>query len=132
VIGVPRMSISAHRGRRFRLIVDAVSQAHGKVAPSNANCAGPTECAGSSIHLRESHGDMQARAVAIGWRGMALIETCRRQGRDAFKYLQQAVTAWLHNVRAPSLGARSGSHRMICRAAACHRLKVLGTSSRHR
>ena len=36
-------------------------------------------------------------------RGFSVIETCRRQGRDAFEYLQQAVTAWLHNVPAPSL-----------------------------
>ena len=35
--------------------------------------------------------------------GFSVIETCRRQGRDAFEYLQQAVTAWLHNVAAPSL-----------------------------
>ena len=27
-----------------------------------------------------------------------MIETCRRQGRYAFKYMQQAVSAWLHNV----------------------------------
>ena len=36
-------------------------------------------------------------------RGFSVIETGRRQGRDAFEYLQQAVTAWLHNVQAPSL-----------------------------
>ena len=36
-------------------------------------------------------------------RGFSVIETCRRQGRDAFEYLQQAVSAWLHNVPAPSL-----------------------------
>ena len=36
-------------------------------------------------------------------RGFSVIETCRRLGRDAFEYLQQAVTAWLHNVPAPSL-----------------------------
>ena len=35
--------------------------------------------------------------------GYSVIETCRRQGRDAFKYLQHALTAWLHNVPAPSL-----------------------------
>ena len=35
-------------------------------------------------------------------RGFSVIETCRRQGRDAFEYMQQAVTAWLHNVAAPS------------------------------
>ena len=36
-------------------------------------------------------------------RGFSVIETCRRQGRDAFEYMQQALTAWLHNVPAPSL-----------------------------
>ena len=35
--------------------------------------------------------------------GYSVIETCRRQGRDAFEYVQQAVAAWLHNVPAPSL-----------------------------
>ena len=36
-------------------------------------------------------------------RGFSVIETCRRQGRDAFAYMHQAVTAWLHNAAAPSL-----------------------------
>ena len=36
-------------------------------------------------------------------RGYSVLETCRRQGRDAFDYMHQAVTAWLHNVPAPSL-----------------------------
>ena len=36
-------------------------------------------------------------------RGFSVIETCRRRGRDAFEYMQQALTAWLHNVPSPSL-----------------------------
>ena len=36
-------------------------------------------------------------------RGYSVLETCRRQGRDAFDYMHQAVAAWLHNVPAPSL-----------------------------
>ena len=35
--------------------------------------------------------------------GYSVIETCRRQGRNAFEYMQQALTAWLYNVPAPSL-----------------------------
>jgi len=35
-------------------------------------------------------------------RGFSVIETCWRQGRDAFEYLQQAVIAWLHGAPAPS------------------------------
>ena len=36
-------------------------------------------------------------------RGFSVIETCRRRGRDAFEYLQQALAAWLHNESSPSL-----------------------------
>ena len=36
-------------------------------------------------------------------RGFSVIETCRRRGRDAFEYMQQAVTALPHNVAAPNL-----------------------------
>jgi len=46
---------------------------------------------------RSRHGDL---FIA---RGYSVIETCRRQGRDAFDYMQQALTAWLHNVATPSL-----------------------------
>jgi transposase len=36
-------------------------------------------------------------------RGYSVVETCRRQGRDALDYICQAVTAWLHDAPAPSL-----------------------------
>ena len=35
--------------------------------------------------------------------GYSVVESCRRQGRDALDYMHQAVTAWLHQVPAPSL-----------------------------
>ena len=36
-------------------------------------------------------------------RGFSVIETCRRQGRDALEYLHQAVIAWIDKVAAPPL-----------------------------
>ena len=36
-------------------------------------------------------------------RGFSVVESCRRQGRDALDYMVQAVTAWLHKAPAPSL-----------------------------
>ena len=36
-------------------------------------------------------------------RGFSVIETCRRQGRDALDYLHQAVIAWIDKVVAPPL-----------------------------
>ena len=36
-------------------------------------------------------------------RGYSVVESCRRQGRDALDYMHQAVTAWLHKAPAPSL-----------------------------
>ena len=36
-------------------------------------------------------------------RGYTVVESCRRQNRDALDYMHQAVSAWLHNVPAPSL-----------------------------
>ena len=44
-------------------------------------------------------------------RGYSVVESCRRQGRDALDYMYQAVSAWLHGTAAPSLlpqGAPSG------------------------
>ncbi len=36
-------------------------------------------------------------------RGFSVVETCRRQGRDAFDYLHRAVTAWIDKAVAPPL-----------------------------
>lgn len=36
-------------------------------------------------------------------RGFSVVESCRRQGRDALEYMLQAVTAWLHKADPPSL-----------------------------
>ena len=36
-------------------------------------------------------------------RGYSVVESCRRQDRDALDYMHQAVSAWLHQVPAPSL-----------------------------
>ena len=36
-------------------------------------------------------------------RGFSVIETCRRQGRDALDYLHQAVIAWIDKAAAPPL-----------------------------
>ena len=36
-------------------------------------------------------------------RGFSVIETCRRQGRDALDYLHQAVIAWINKAAAPPL-----------------------------
>jgi len=36
-------------------------------------------------------------------RGFTVYETCRRQGRDLWGYLQQAVVAWIDKTAAPSL-----------------------------
>jgi transposase len=36
-------------------------------------------------------------------RGFSVIETCRRQGRDALEYFHQAVIAWIDKVAAPPL-----------------------------
>ena len=36
-------------------------------------------------------------------RAYSVVESCRRQGRDALDFMMQAVTAWLHGAPAPSL-----------------------------
>ena len=36
-------------------------------------------------------------------RGFSVVETCRRQGRDALDYLHQAVIAWIDKTAAPPL-----------------------------
>lgn len=36
-------------------------------------------------------------------RGFSVIETCRRQGRDALDYIHQAITAWIDKATAPAL-----------------------------
>ena len=36
-------------------------------------------------------------------RGFSVIETCRRQGRDALDHVHQAVAAWIDKVAAPPL-----------------------------
>ena len=36
-------------------------------------------------------------------RGYSVVESCRRQGRDALDYMHHAVSAWLHGTAAPSL-----------------------------
>ena len=40
-------------------------------------------------------------------RGYSVVESCRRQGRDALGFMVQAVTAWLHDAPAPSLVPQS-------------------------
>ena len=36
-------------------------------------------------------------------RGFSVIESCRRQGRDALDYLHRAVVAWIDKATAPPL-----------------------------
>ena len=50
-----------------------------------------------SVHTRSRRGDL---CIV---RGYWVIQTCRRHGGDAFEYIQQPVTAWLHNIPASSL-----------------------------
>jgi len=36
-------------------------------------------------------------------RGFSVHETCRRQGRDLWNFMHQAVTAWIDKTAAPSM-----------------------------
>lgn len=35
--------------------------------------------------------------------GLSVYETCRREGRDLWNYVHEAVLAWIDNIAAPSL-----------------------------